>query len=473
MDFLKCQICNPLGPICFNPLLIFYIDNTYMVIKDKVIDLLHFLKTDIWKTSDKECSLVRAFFIRQTKIILLAIHKFAQKRTRVQAAAMTYYSTLALVPSLTLIYGLMKGFGLESTFRDQLETRLSSHKELIDAIFTMAQSYVDKTQGTIFAGLGVALLLWGVFKTLSTMEDAFNNIWGVEEHKPVLRKLSDYLTVFLICPLLIILSGSLTVYVSTQVHHFTLNIFNLGPLAPIIYTALFFLPFMVISLVFTFIYIFMPNTKVKFTAGLLGGFVAGALYQVVQWTYIIFQGWINSMNAIYGSLAAIPLFLVWLQLSWMIILFGSEVAFGKQYFKTYEFEPEDIVPSPALRKQVALLLVYMCIKDFKEGKPPCLIQKMAEHLHLPASLAQEVAADLANAGIMTRVHFDDNKIFAYQPGMPIDTITIETVLDSLEHLGQEDIPIKETEEFKVVTAQLERLKIAQRVCSEKVLLKDL
>jgi membrane protein len=420
----------------------------------KVQYLLQFLKKDIWQTSNKYSG-IQLFLIQQLKTILLAIHKYNQKHSRLQAASMTYYTALTLVPSLTLIYGLMKGFGLEETFKEELYYNLSAHQQLIEAVFNMAQSYVDRTKGTIFAGIGLALLMWGVFKTLTTVEESFNDIWGIEQEKPLLRKLSDYLTVVIICPLLIILSGSITIFVSTHLQTISEN-FHLGILASLISITLFFLPFMVIWLVFTFVYIFMPNIQINFTAGLWGGLIAGILYQVTQWCYIAFQSWINNANALYGSLAAIPFFLVWLQLSWMIVLFGSEISFAKQYLKTYEFEPEDIHPSPSLKKLAALLIMYRCIKDFEEGLKPRTVGQLAEHLHMPAGLVQEIISDLLELNLLCRIYLDDNKIFAYHPTHTTNDITVEGVLDAFEHLGQEDIPIQESEEFQKISHYLER-----------------
>ncbi len=443
------------------------------MIKNKLKNLNQFLTKDIWKTSEEKFSFFKSFGLRQLKTVLLALRKFDQQHSRLQAASMTYYSILALVPSMTLLYGLMKGFGLEGTLKEQLDHNLPTHKELIDAIFNMAQAYVEKSHGTVFAGIGLALLLWGVFKTLTTIEEAFNDIWGIKEGKPILRKLSDYLAVFLICPLLLVCSGSAVVFISTQVHSIAQNFTYLGPLVPLIYAAFFFIPFLVIWLVFTFIYIFMPNTQVNFISALWGGFIAGTLYQVTQWSYIIFQVWINNANAIYGSLAAVPLFLVWLQLSWMILLFGAEISFARQYLKTYEFEPENITPSPSLRKLVALLITYRCVKDFERGEKPCTIQQIAEHLHIPARLAQQVTFDLVESNLLCKIYVDDNKIFAYHPARTINDIRLEDVINAIEHLGQEDIPIHESQEYKIISKHLEKLSGRFERKEQSLLLKNL
>lgn len=435
--------------------------------------LLQFLQKDIWSLPDTHGSRLKSFSIKQLKIILLAIYKFDQTHSRLQAASMTYYSVLALVPTLTLIYGLMKGFGLEETLKTELYRHLSSHREFIDALFNMAQSYVADMHGTVFAGIGLTLLLWSVFKTLNTIESAFNDIWGIKESKPVLRKLSDYLSVFLICPLLIILSGSVTVYVSTEINYIRETFFFLGPFVPLVYVFLFFMPFIVICMVFSFMYIFMPNTQVNFSAGIWGGFIAGTLFQIAQWSYILFQVWIGRMNTIYGSLAAIPLFLAWLQISWMIVLFGAEVAFARQYLKTYEFEPKDHDPSPHAQKLAALMIMYASVKNFEQGLGPCTVPKVSEHLHLPARFTQNIASDLVHAGLLSQVHIDESKIFAFQPARTIDDISVKDVLDVFEYRGQENTITQESKESKIVLNHLERISEKIAKAEGSILLKDL
>src|SRR5207249_519737 len=122
-----------------------------------------------------------------------------------------------------------------------------------------------------------------------------------------------------------------------------------------------------------------------------------------------------------GSLAAFPLFLTWLQLSWVIMLFGAEIAFARQYLKTYSFEPENIDPSPRTRKLVAFLIMYLSVKDFEQGRKPRTAQQIAEHLHLPGRLTQEMTFQLVKTGLLSQIHLEESKLYAYQPARTIDT----------------------------------------------------
>lgn len=428
----------------------------------------------IWLTSTgHQRSRVRSFFIRHLKIILVAAHRFDQKHGRMQAASMTYYSVLAMVPWLTLIYGLMKGFGLESLLRDQLYRSLSSHRELIDAIYGMAQNYISQTQGTLLTAVGLAFLTWGVIKTLMTMEEAFNEIWGIRQRKSFGRRISDYLSIILICPFFVILSGSATVYVGTQAQNITSPLYMAGPFLPLVYAIAFFIPFIMIWMVFSFLYVFMPNTHVSPRSGMWGGFVAGALYQVTQWGYVLFQVHMTRTDAIYGSLAAIPLFLIWLHLSWTIVLFGAEIAFARQYFRTFADGPKRIQPSPYLRKLTGLLIMRACARRFINAQPPHTIEHLSDVLGIPEDLTRNVTDDLIQAGLLTPVHTGDGRTLAYQPGRTLDSIAIHHVLDVMEHRGDQNVPMRESPELTSTRLRLEGIALYIKETEGKTLIKDL
>ena len=177
------------------------------------------------------------------------------------------------------------------------------------------------------------------------------------------RRFTDYLSVMLICPILLIMASSVTVFINTQATLITQKIALLGAISPVIHVLLELLPYTVIWFVFTFIYIFIPNTKVNFTSGILGGVAAGTIYQVVQWAYVYFQVGVAKYNAIYGSFAALPLFLVWLQLSWRVVLLGAEVSFAHQNVDTYEFEQDCLSASYSFKKLLALLITHQLVKN--------------------------------------------------------------------------------------------------------------
>jgi membrane protein len=226
------------------------------------------------------------------------------------------------------LFGIAKGYGFDALLAEKLRASLSGHEAVAERIIAFSSSTLENAKGGMIAGIGVLLLLWTVISLLSNIEGALNEIWGVHRGRPLLRKMSDYLSIVLICPVLIIVSGSATVYVASQVTGLSHSLPFGDVLNFLIAFALKALPFIATCGVFIFLYVFMPNTKVRWGSAIIAGLVAGCLYNSLQEVYVHTQIGVARNNAIYGSFAALPLFLVWLQLSWMIALFGAELSFA-------------------------------------------------------------------------------------------------------------------------------------------------
>jgi len=284
--------------------------------------IINFIKVEIWRIRLKDLSRRKSFLIKQLRVILLALRGFNEDKCQLRASALTYYSLLSIVPVLAMGFGIAKGFGFDKLLEAQLLGSFAGQEAIIEQVIGFARSLLDNTRGGVVAGAGVAILFWTVIKVLGNIERSFNDIWGIKQARKFGRKFSDYLSVMLICPILIIVSSSITVFITTQVQLITEKMLLLGAISPLISFILKLLPYSMIWILFTFIYIFMPNTKVSFKSGLLAGILAGSIYEIIQWVYITFQVGVVKYNAIYGSFAALPMFLVWLQLSWLIVLFG-------------------------------------------------------------------------------------------------------------------------------------------------------
>ncbi len=209
----------------------------------------------------------------------------------------------------------------------------------------------------------------------------------------------DYLALIIICPVLLILSSSTTVFITTQVNVILEKFSILGSFSSAIFLLLKLLPYMLMWLLFTFLYIFMPNTKVRFASGLVAGIIAGTIFQIVQWAYITFQIGVVHYNTIYGSFAALPLFLIWLQLSWTIVLYGAEVSVAYQNADTYEFEPDFLQASHRLRILLSLLVTSRVIKNFIRGEKPMTALDISSQLGIPIRFVNEILFDLVKSRI--------------------------------------------------------------------------
>jgi membrane protein len=310
-------------------------------------------------------------------------------------------------------------------------------------------------------------------KVLSNIEQSFNEIWGVQEPRTWVRKVSDYLSLMFLLPVLFIVSSAATVIVAGQIQAVMGKVSLVGYLAPVIQILIRLLPLLVIWFMFTLLYIFMPNTHVRIRAALIAGIAAGTAYQVFQILYVAFQIGVARYNAIYGSFAALPLFLIWLQASWMIVLSGAELSFATQNVDTYEFEPDANLASPAFRKLLALRIVNLLVEHFSRGDKPLDEDSIAQVLGIPIRLLRYLLHDLSEAGVITPVRMVQEKYHAYQPAFDPDAMTIAAVLDSLENTGTDNLPVLGSHELDQIRRSMEIFSEENRASEANKLLKEI
>lgn len=420
-----------------------------------------FIKTDIWRIRSRELPRVKAAGIRLLRIVILSARGFENHDCLFRASALTFYSLLSIVPVLAMAFGIAKGFGFEATLENQLFQTFQGQEEVVRRVMDFARSLLENAKGGVIAGAGLLLLFWSIVRLLGNIEDAFNHIWGIERPRTIARKTSDYLSAMLICPILLILSSTVTVVIKSQVQLVVEKIALLGAISPAIFFTLKLLPYCVIWILFTFVYMFMPNTKIRFGSGLFAGIVAGTLYQVFQVVYLTFQIGVAKYNAIYGSFAALPLFLLWLQLSWMIVLLGAEISSAHQHVETYEFEPDCSSVSHAFKKLLTLRVAHLLVNDFARGSRPLSAIQIAGTLEIPIQLVRDMLHQLVASEIVSELCDKEGKETSYQPACSIDLLTIKYVIDKLEEYGTDTVPV-------VRSMELERLSECLKAFGEAV-----
>ena len=422
----------------------------------KISATVQFLHTDIWRLQAHKLPRRRSFWITQLRVLLLAARRFNLDKCDLRASALTFYSLLSIVPVVAMAFAVAKGFGVEKVLGEQLMTRLEGQEEVAEKIIGFAQSLLENTKGSAIAGVGIVVLFWTVIKVLGNIENSFNDIWGVKTPRTMGRKLADYLSVMMIFPVLMILAGSITVLLTTQLSLMVERLSFLGYLADVLLFLIKILPYGVLWLAFTFIYAFMPNTKVELKSALWAGILAGTIYQLVQLAYIRFQIGVSNYGAIYGSFAALPLFLVWLQLSWLIVLFGAEVSFAHQNVANYEFEQDCRGVSHSFKRVIALKVASLCVKSFLNAEKPSTAEDISRTLEAPPCLVHSVLNDLKTAGILSEVCLDQSVRTAYQPACDIDRLTIAGVMDRLDQQGIAAVPMADSTEINKLRETLER-----------------
>jgi len=440
--------------------------------------ITHFLTTGIWRLRLSNYPRSKSFFLRQLRTFLLSIRGFIEDKCKFRASALTFFTLLSIVPVIAMMFGVAKGFGLqekvESTIMSNFQSEeQESQRQVVEKIVTFAKTLLDEAKGGVVAGIGVVFLFWSIIKLLSNIENSFNDIWGVKKARSIGRRFSDYLSLVLICPILLVISSSMTVIVSSKILEIIQGYAFFRFLGPIVKLLLKLLPYCTVWIAFTFVFIFMPNTKVKFKSGLIAGIVAGTIFQFVQWGYIKFQIGAARYGAIYGSFAALPLFLLWLQISWLVVLFGAELSFAHQNVETYEFEPDCLSASYSFKKRISLVMTHLLVKDFCEGKRPLNASAISHTLEIPIRLARLLLFELVESGILSEVRTDNGRDIAYQPGVDVSRLSVEYVVSAIEERGKANLPVAKTEELKKLSGSLATFSEEIKKSPANILLKDI
>ncbi|MBL7113265.1 MAG: YihY/virulence factor BrkB family protein [Bacteroidales bacterium] len=394
--------------------------------------VMNFITDEVWTVDLRKYPRILAFFIRQLRIILMAMRGFKENKIQLRASALTYYTMMSIVPVAAMIFGISKGFGferkLEAMIREQLSER-EEMKEVINYIISFANSMLENINGGFIAGVGLVLLFWSIMKVLGNIENSFNAIWRIKKSRPFVRKFSDYLSMMLIAPVLLVLSSTITVFLSNAVTGEDTFMQYVGPVINFLASLI---PYLLIFLLFTILYVIMPNTKVIFRNALYGGIIAGAIFQLTQWAYIYFQVGVSKYGAIYTSFAALPLFLIWLQLSWLIVLLGAEISYAYQNIEKYEFEAEALKISNYNRRLLTFLILHQVVKGFMTGDQPLTARDIGHNLGIPMRLVRDIIFSLTENNLLAETTTESPKESAYLPSIDISQLSISYIINKLE-----------------------------------------
>lgn len=372
---------------------------------------------------------------RCMNILIESLPTFGASEGQLRASALTYYTLFAIVPVFALVFGVAKGFGLEEWLKQELSAKMSEHSAILNWIYNFADTTLRETKGGLVAGIGALILCWSVVKMIGNIESAFNRVWKVKKGRTIFRKFTDYLSFLIIAPVLLLAASSATVMVSRILREMTEKYPLLGYSRPLVEFGIQCVPFLLAWMLFTFIYIFLPNTRVHFSAAIFGGVIAGSIYQVIQLGYIFVQMALSRYNVIYGSFSALPLFLIWMQLNWLIMLFGVTLSYLYQNFDYESKCLKDHERTEADKRLLALTIAAVVTGDFAEGKPAIAGDEVAERLQLSRTLTNEILNRLSNHNVITTVSPGEYEIPGYVPALPITKMTVLTVLERYDDIS--------------------------------------
>jgi len=427
----------------------------------------------IWHTSMADISKGKSFIIRQLRIIVIAARGFMSDRVQLRASALTLYTMLSIIPFVAIAFGIAKGFALDQKLQELLTSEFQTQPEVLTWILNQANIAIQATRGGYIAGIGLIILIWSVMSLLDQIESSFNHIWHVEESRPWLRKFTDYLAIMIIAPVILILSSSLTVVISTVLPEMIDRAAILEFFKPLVGFLIKLAPYVLTWIALTVLFIIMPNTKVRFGPALVSGIIAGTILQLLQWLYIDLQFGITKLSAIYGSFAAIPLFIIWVQSSWIILLLGAELTFANQNISRYEVDSEVMTVSHYQRRALVLMIMSLIVRNFVSGEKPFSSATISTNLKMPVRLVIDILQDLAGAGLVSVIHDNEYQDRLYQPSVDASKLSVNYIMDRFDKKGSDQKIFVNSREYKKVVSMMEKFDGLIDKSDFNILVKDL
>ncbi len=393
-----------------------------------VVDFYYSILRRDWRISTFATDLL----LKTVAIIVVSMDRFVKDACSISASALTFYSTLAFIPVTALVLAIAKGFGAAKALEDWIKGQTFTNPEVVEWMMNIANKALENTQGGIVTGLGIVLLLWSVIRMLGSTELAMNRIWGVKKGRSVTKKFTDYMSILFIAPILIVLICSMNVFMMSNLQEVAMEEGLLSYASAALITLLKFIPYVLVWLLFIFLYMFMPTTPVKFKYAFIAGIIAGTVFQVVQWFYIRFQIGVSSYNAIYGGLAALPLLLVWLQLSWSIVLWGTELCYimrNRHFLYRNAMNADNRWVDNV---EVALRVLRFISAEYMQNSGGPTLGAICKKLRMSSSKMRMVLEELVEKKILVEVKADDD--VSYYPAHDLHDLSLADVIVNLSYM---------------------------------------
>ena len=366
---------------------------------------------------------------------------------------------------MALVFAIVKGFGIIEDLIANLYSIFPNNPEIVDYVVEFANKALENTKSGLVAAVGIIALLWAVIRVFDSIERAFNNIWEVSSSRNIARKYTDYITVVVVVPILWTVANAITSYAQ--------GIFVDVTSAWMVWVSK-MLSVAVMWVLFSFLYYIIPNTKVRISSAVTAGIVAGTAFILFQWGYVYLQSLMTSYNAIYGSFAALPLFLMWVQFSWMILLFGGELSFAFQNIDKFDEERESLHVNYDSRRKVLLAVMLVVVRHFLAGKGAISLSELKLVLNLPTRIVNSVLRSLVDAEQLLELP-SEGKGFdrRFAPAKDVAAFTVYSILEAVEHSGNNSIDFDSSRELREVSDELERIKTEVRTSQQNTKLVDI
>ena len=436
----------------------------------KIDSIIKFFQTDIWRIMEGDISPFRFLWLEVLKKVVLAIRFFTAKRVLQKASALTYSTLLAIVPISAVVFAIARGFGYNKYIEIWFRNAFESQPQVADVIIGFVNSYLVHTKSGVFLGIGLIFMLYTVLMLVSNIEDAFNEIWQVKKPRSIFRTFTDYLAMFFVFPIILVLTSGISIFMATIADSMP-DFILLGPTLRFLIDLL---PYVLMSGMFIALYVFMPNTHVKVKNAVIPGVLAGFAMQGLQIFYIHSQMFLSGYNAIYGSFAALPLFMLWVQISWTICLFGAELSYTNQNLDYYDYDANTGEVSHRYKIMLAALLMSRICRRFANGQKPLSAMELREQTTIPIRFVNEILYELMEAGLLVEITSDEkSETSRFMPAEDLNNLSLGVMMDRLESKGKWKIDLDVSELFTEEWAKAITLRSSFLRDARDIQLKDL
>ena len=391
----------------------------------------------------------------------------------IKASALTYFTILSVIPLVALAFGIAKGFGLQDELRAQIIMQFHNQEQVMAWILDFANNMLEEASGGWIAGVGIALLFYTVGQLLNYVETTINSIWRVDETRVWYRKMTDYLAIIIMVPVIFIASSSVTVLANTKLNDLLSQSEMLEVFKPVVSFLVQLIPFILLCLLATAAFLVMPNTRVKIRPAIIAGLITGIALQVLQILYVQSQIGITRLGTLYGSFAAVPLLMIWAQVTWVALLMGAQLSYYMQNITRYEFEFDVQTVSPKQKKRLSLLVMHCLIDDFIKGIKPRAPEEISHDLSLPVRTVHDCLDQLRISELVTQLWDETDDRYVYQPATDINRMTLSFVLDKMESAGSIHKIVVNNVDYKKIDVALNKFDTMIASSETNVLLRDI
>ena len=401
----------------------------------KFSEIVDFVRYDLWRrTSTEMDSRSKRIGYSIIRTIVLVVRGFTSKDLTDKAKSLTYSLIFAIVPIMAMIVAVAQGFGVADIIEAQLNKSFLGETGLVPTIMDMVQRYLETAQGGLFIGIGIVILLWAIYSFFQSVESAFNKIWNVQRSRSILRQVTTYIAIVVMIPVLIVCSAGINILVHSAFEGFT----SKGAFVEFFHNSGGqFLQFLMCWLLFTLMYISIPNTKVRFLSALIPGVLMGTLFQLLQMFSVYLIAILSRTSIVYGAFATIPILMTLLQYTSLLILIGAEMSYAIQNNEEFEYEQDLNLMSRRYKDFVMLYLLNVIIKRFEADEAPLTAHELAIRDHLPIRLVNQLLSRLVETGILREVYVENEEDNTFQPALDTHKISLGMVMKRIDGQGSE------------------------------------